>query len=114
MASDAGLYGFDDLRQDIWVKFLRYKPKTTTGAWKMAHCVAIDFARRAQTRQRLYQKMRHQTGTAELDTTGLRFWEMRQLRPRALAYAIGHSGRKNNGAEKRMLHYYRQQLRALA
>jgi DNA-directed RNA polymerase specialized sigma24 family protein len=51
VASDAGIDAYDDLYQDIWEKFLRYKPRFTTAAWLMAHHVRIDWARREAHRR---------------------------------------------------------------
>jgi len=40
----------DDVRQDAWLRFLRYQPQTRLGAWLMARSARDSFLRRQRTR----------------------------------------------------------------
>ena len=42
---------FDDIYQDIWVRFLRYQPETARGAWVMAKSARNDLWRRERVRR---------------------------------------------------------------
>lgn len=47
----------DDCRQEAWVRFLRYKPRTVGGARLMAFSARNDLLRRERKQRRLLERL---------------------------------------------------------
>lgn len=50
---------FDDTRQEAWVRFLRYRPRTIGGAMMMAFSARNDLLRKERTQRTLGVPRRH-------------------------------------------------------
>ncbi len=114
----AGTHGVvsqrDDVYQDAMEKFYRYRVRTRLGAWLMAQ----------SARNSLYRKEKRYSASGSLDYISNfdleermliheRLEEMARKLPKAFVFMLEYiNRRRHSGADRRMAHYYRRQLKA--
>ena len=109
------LHSRRDVYQEAWRRFVQYPPRTYLGAWLMANSARDSLYKRERTQRRVKDSA-PSAPTFELDAVvGARatLRDMAGRFPRALRFMLGYIRRTgHSGADRRMAHYYRQQLRA--
>ncbi len=99
----------DDLKQTIWEKFVRYRPRTRWGAWLMARSARNDFFRDEMRFQRRKKAQASPTPDAMAGLFArLEIQDAARNRPKAFRRLLALLA---PGGSRRMRSYYRHQLR---
>ncbi len=98
------------------MRYLRYPPRFKAGAGLMARSARVDFLRRQRREAGRRLRVPERSEVEDVVEARLTLQEMAKKRPKALRFILDYierSHERGTGADRRMAHFYRQQLRAV-